>query len=179
VVDPGLIPGPTALIADQNDNPIIIHLAESTSGQLVLQEWVWTVDRWVAGNQRILQDSAINADAIAAIAAPDGQIAVMYGSLVRSGSNLTDEIIFTGRQWLVAETEVTREPLPTLTPTPEVLPTETPIPEASPTPTPTLAPVQNTGPLSGGSGGIIVGVVVALILVVIIFGIGWRMSRTK
>ena len=179
VVDPGLIPGPTALIADQNENPIIIQLAESTAGQLVLQEWVWTVDRWVLGDRRILQDAAINADSVAAIAAPDGQIAVMYGSLIRSGSTLTDEIVFTGRQWLVDETEVTREPLPTLTPTPEILPTETPIPEASPTPTPTLAPVQNTGPLGGSSGGIIVGVVVALILVGAIFAFGWRMSRRK
>lgn len=179
VVDPGLIPGPTALIADQNENPIIVQLAESNSGQLVLQEWIWTVDRWVAGERRILQDTAVNADAIAALADPNGQIAVLYGSLVMDGTTLTDEIIYTGRQWQVDELQATRTPLPTLTPTPEVLPTETPIPQPTPTPTATLAPVQKTGPLSSSSGGIIVGVVVAFMLVGIIFAFGWRVARSK
>jgi hypothetical protein len=179
VVDPGLIPGPTTLIADQNENPIIVQLAESNSGQLVLQEWIWTVDRWVPGERRILQDTAVNADAIAAIADPSGQIAVIYGSLFTEGSTLIDEFIYTGRQWQVNELEATRTPLPTLTPTPEVLPTETPIPQPTPTPTATLAPVQNTGPLSSSSGGIIVGVVVALFLVAVIFAFGWRVARSK
>ena len=179
VVDPGLIPGPTALIADQNENPIIVQLAESNAGQLVLQEWVWTEDRWVDGERRILQDTAVNADAIAAIAGPDGQIAVMYASSINDGVTLTDEIIYTSRQWQVDDSEVTRTPLPTLTPTPEVLPTETPVPQPSPTPTATLAPVQNTSPLSGSSGGIIIGVIVALILVVIIFVVGSRIARSK
>lgn len=179
VADPGLIPGPTTLIADQEENPLIVQLAESTAGQLVLQEWVWTTDRWVAGERRILQDTAVNADAISAIAAPDGQIAVMYGSLIDDGTTLTDEIVYTGRQWQVDDPNTTRTPLPTLTPTPEVLPTETPIPQPSPTPTATLAPVQNSGPISGSSGGIIVGVFVALLLVGGIFAIGWRRARAK
>jgi hypothetical protein len=179
VVDPGLIPGPTALIADQNENPIIVQLAESNAGLLVLQEWIWKMDRWVAGDRRTLQDTAVNADAIAAIADPNGQIAVIYGSLITDGTTLIDEINYTGRQWQVDELQATRIPLPTLTPTPEVLPTETPIPQPTPTPTATLAPVQNTGPLSSSSGGIIVGVVVALILVGIIFAFGWRAARSK
>ncbi|MCB9007751.1 MAG: exo-alpha-sialidase [Ardenticatenaceae bacterium] len=179
IVDPGLISGPTALIADQNENPIIVQLAETNAGQLVLQEWVWTVDRWVAGDRRTLQDTAVNADAIAAIADPKGQIAVMYGSLITEDATLIDEIIFTGRQWQVDESQPTRTPLPTLTPTPEVLPTETPIPQPTPTPTATLAPVQNVSPLSGSSGGIVVGVVVALLLVGGIFAFGWRAARSK
>ena len=179
VVDPGLIPGPTSLIADQSENPLIVQLAESNSGQLVLQQWVWNTDRWVQGERRILEDTAVNADAISAIAAPDGQIAVMYGSLISDGSTLTDEIIYTGRQWVVEDASVTRTPLPTLTPTPEVLPTETPIPQPSPTPTATLAPVQNTGLLTSSSGGIIIGVLVALVLVVGIFAFVWRLSRAK
>jgi hypothetical protein len=179
VVDPGLIPGPTSLIADQSENPIIVQLAESNSGQLILQEWIWMTDRWVAGERRILQETAVNADAIAAIAAPDGQIAVMYGSLIEQDGALTDEIIYTGRQWVAENPSVSRTPLPTLTPTPEVIPTETPFPEPTPTPTATLPPVQNTGALSGSSGGIIVGVVVALVLVIAIFAIGWRMTRAR
>lgn len=179
VVDPGLIPGPTALIADQNENPIIVQLTESNSGQLVLQEWIWTTDRWETGERRVLQDTAVNADAISAIAAPDGQIAVIYGSLIDDGTTLTDEIIYTSRQWQVDELAATRVPLPTLTPTPEVLPTETPIPQPTPTPTATLAPVQNASPLTGSSGGIIVGVVVALLLVGGIFVFGWRTSHSK
>jgi len=179
VVDPGIIPGPTSLIADQNGNPLIVQLAESNAGQLLLQEWVWTTDRWVQGERRILQETAVNADAIAAIAAPDGQIGVLYGSLIADGTTLIDEIIYTSRQWQVEDTTVTRTPLPTITPTPEVLPTETPIPQPSPTPTATLAPVQPVSPLAGSSGGIIVGVVVALLLVAIIFAIGWRIVRSK
>ncbi len=179
VVDPGLIAGPTVMIPDHADNPIIIQLAESNAGQLVLQEWVWTVDRWVAGERRTLQDTAMSADSIAAIADPNGRIAVMYGSLITSGNTVTDEIVYTGRDWQVDESQATRTPLPTLTPTPEVTPTETPIPQASPTPTPTLAPVQQVSPLSGSSGGIIVGVVVALLLVAGIFTMGWRMSRSR
>ena len=179
VVDPGLIPGPTSLIADQSENPIIVQLAESTAGQLVLQEWVWTTDRWVDGERRVLQNTAVNADAISAIAGPDGQIAVMYGSLIDDGTTLTDEIIYTAREWQVDDSSVTRTPLPTLTPTPEALPTETPLPQPSPTPTPTLAPVRGVNPLSGSSGGIIVGVMVALVLVGAIFAIGWRITRAK
>ena len=179
IVDPGLISGPTALIADQNENPLIVQLAETNSGQLVLQEWVWAADRWVAGERRDLQNTAVNADSIAALAAPDGQIAVLYGSLISQNATLTDEIIYTSRQWLVEETDITRTPLPTITPTPEIVPTETPIPPPTPTPTATLAPVQNAGPLSGSSGGIIVGVVVAIVLVVVIFTFGWRITRAK
>ncbi|MCP4421654.1 MAG: exo-alpha-sialidase [Chloroflexi bacterium] len=179
VVDPGLIPGPTSLIADQNGKPIIIQLAESNAGQLVLQEWIWLADRWVVGERRVLQETTLAADAIAAIAAPDGQIGVMYGSLMDDGTILTDEIIYTSRQWQVDDLAVTRTPLPTLTPTPEVLPTETLIPQPMPTPTATLAPVQNVSPLSGSSSGIIVGGIVALLLVAIIFAIGWRVTRSK
>jgi hypothetical protein len=179
VVDPGLILGPTTLIADQNENPLLLQLAETNGGQLVLQEWVWATDRWVEGERRTLQDTAVNADAIAAIAAPDGRIAVMYGSLITGDTTVTDEIIYTGRQWQVDESEVTRTPLPTLTPTPEIVPTETPQPEPTPTPTATLAPVQNVSPLSGSSGGIIVGVFVAIVLVGAIFAFGWRMARSK
>jgi hypothetical protein len=156
-----------------------VQLAESNSGQLVLQEWAWTTDRWVAGERRVLEETAVNADAISAIAAPDGQIAVMYGSLIDRDGTLTDEIIYTGRQWQVEDPTASRTPLPTLTPTPEVLPTETPVPQPSPTPTATLSPVENGGPLSGSSGGIIVGVVVALVLVAAIFAIGWRMTRAR
>ncbi len=179
IVDPGLISGPTALIADHNENPIVVQLAETNAGQLVLQEWIWTGDRWIGGERRELQDTAVNADAISAIAAPDGQIAVMYGSLIGDEATLTDELFYISRQWQVDDPEMTRTPLPTITPTPEVLPTETPVPPPSPTPTATLAPVQNTGPLGGSSGGIIVGVVVALLLVAIIFTIGWRITRAK
>lgn len=179
VVDPGLISGPTTLIADQNANPLLLQLAETNAGQLVLQEWVWTIDRWVQGERRALQDTAVNADAIAAIADPGGQIAVMYGSLIASDTAVIDEIIYTGRQWVVDESAATRVPLPTLTPTPEFVPTETPQPEPTPTATATLAPVQNVSPLSGSSGGIIVGVFVALVLVGAIFAFGWRMTRTK
>ena len=179
VVDPGLIPGPTSLIADQSGNPIIVQLAESNAGQLVLQEWVWTIDRWIEGDRRTLQETAVDADAIAAIAVPDGQIGVLYGSLIDDGTTIIDEIVYTSRQWQVEDAEATRTPLPTLTPTPEVLPTETPIPQPSPTPTATLAPVQPVSPLASSSGGIIVGVVVALLLVVIIFAIGWRITRSK
>ena len=179
VADPGLTPGPTALIADHNENPIIVQLAESNAGQLVLQEWIWTEDRWVGGERRILPDTAVNADAISAIAAPDGQIAVLYSSFINDGSVIKDEIIYTSRQWQVDDSSVTREPLPTLTATPEILPTETPIPQATPTATATLAPVVNAGPLSSSSGGIIVGVVVALVLVGIMFFFGSRAARSK
>ncbi|GJM40215.1 MAG: hypothetical protein DHS20C20_04970 [Ardenticatenaceae bacterium] len=179
IVDPGLISGPTTLIADHNDEPLVVQLAETNAGQLVLLEWVWTGDRWISGERRELQETAVNADAISAIAAPNGQIAVMYGSLIGDGTTLTDKLIYISRQWQVEDPEITRTPLPTITPTPEVIPTETPIPPPSPTPTATLAPVQNTGPLGGSSGGIIVGVVVALLLVAIIFTIGWRISRAK
>lgn len=179
VVDPGLIPGPTSLIADQNENPIIVQLAESNAGQLVLQEWIWAIDRWVMGERRVLDETAVNADAITAIAAPSGQIAVMYGSLINDGVTLRDEIIYTGREWQVEDAGATRTPLPTLTPTPEVVATETPIPSPTPEPTATLPPVQNVSPLSGSSGGIIVGVVVALLLAGGIFAFGWRISRSK
>jgi BNR repeat-like domain len=179
VVDPGLIPGPTSLIADQGGNPIIVQLAESNAGQLLLQEWIWTTDRWVEGERRILQETAVNADAISAIVAPDGQIGVMYGSLIDDGTTIIDKMIYTERQWQVEESVATRTPLPTLTATPELLPTETPIPQPTPTVTATLAPVQNVSPLSSSSGGIIVGVIVALLLVAIIFAIGWRITRSK
>ncbi|MCA9916346.1 MAG: exo-alpha-sialidase [Anaerolineales bacterium] len=180
VVDPSFVPGPTVLIADQNENPVILHLAENNASQLVLQEWVWRTDRWVEGEQQMLQETAVNADAISAIAAPDGQIAVMYGSLIlQEDDSLIDEMIYTGRQWPVDDLSVTRAPLPTLTPTPVVQPTNTPIPEPSPTPTATLAPVQPVDTLSGGSGGIIVGVAVAVVLVLVIFALGWRTIRAR
>lgn len=179
IVDPGLIAGPTVMIPDHNENPIIIQLAESNAGQLVLQEWVWTVDRWVAGERRILQDTAVNADAIAAIADPGGRIVVMYGSLITNGATVTDEIIYTGREWQVDESAATRTPLPTLTPTPEITPTETPMPQPTPTPTPTLAPVQRVRPLSSSSGGIIIGIFVTLVLVGTIFAFSWRRMRTR
>jgi hypothetical protein len=179
VVDPGFIPGPTTLIADHNDNPILLHLAESNAGELLLQEWVWATDRWVAGERRVLQDTAVNAHSIAAIAGPDGQIAVLYSSQINDDLLARDEITFTGRQWQVNDAEVTRTPLPTLTSTPEILPTETPMPQPTPTATATLAPVQNLSPLSSSSGGIIVGVVVALLLVAGAFIVGWRISRSK
>ena len=179
VVDPGFIPGPTTLIADHNDNPILLHLAESNAGELLLQEWVWETDRWVAGERRVLQDTAVRASAISAIAGPDGRIAVLYASQINDDLLARDEITFTGRQWQVNESEATRTPLPTLTPTPEILPTETPISPPTPTATATLAPVQNLNPLSSSSGGIVVGVVVALLLVAVVFTIGWRISRSK
>ena len=103
----------------------------------------------------------------------------MYGSLIDDGTTVIDKMIYTERQWQVADPVATRTPLPTLTPTPELLPTETPIPQPTPTATATLAPVQNVNPLNSSSGGIIVGVIVALLLVAIIFAIGWRIARSK
>lgn len=179
VVDPTLIPGPTTLIADLTGIPLILQLAQNNANQLVLQEWSWNIDRWTANEQRLLQDTAVNADAISAVAGPDGQIAVLFGSLFTNGATVSDEIVYTSRQGELPADAVTRTPLPALTPTPEVLPTETPTPSPTPLATVTLAPVQNLSPLSGNSGGIIVGVAVALLLVGIIFVLGWRVVRSR
>lgn len=179
VVDPAFIPGPTALIADQSGTPILLQLAESTAGQLALQEWVWRTDRWLAGEQQILQETAVNADTISAVAVPGGQIAVMYGSLLSEEGVVTDTMIYTDRQWEAPDTAVTPVPLPTLTPTPQAPPTNTAVPQPSPTPTATLAPVEDTPPLTSSSGGIIVGIAVSLVLVVAIFAFGWRTIRSR
>ncbi|MEZ4593086.1 MAG: exo-alpha-sialidase [Chloroflexota bacterium] len=179
VVDPAFVPGPTTLIADQGGNPLMLQLAEGTAGQLVLQEWVWRTDRWLEGERRVLQETAVNADTISAVAAPNGQIAVMYGTLLSEEGVVSDTLIYTNRQWEVPEAALTQVPLPTLTPTPQLLPTNTAVPQASSTPTATLSPVLDTPPLSSGSGGIIVGAAVALLLVVTIFVIGWRAIRTR
>lgn len=179
VVDPALIPGPTTLIADLNDTPLILQLAENNANQLVLQEWSWTTDRWTANEQRLLQDTAVNADAITAVAGPDGQIAVLFGSLFTTGATVHDGIVYTNRQAELPASAVTRTPLPTLTPTPELLPTETPVAQPTPTATATLAPVQNLSPLDSSIGGIVVGVAAALLLVGVIFVFGWRLVRSR
>lgn len=179
VVDPALIPGPTTLIADGTNTPLILQLAQNNADQLLLQEWVWTTDRWVASEQRVMDETAVDADTISAVAGPDGQIAVLFGSLFANGTTVRDQLIYTSRQGVLTDAAVTQTPLPTLTPTPEVLPTETPMPQPSPTATATLAPVQNLSPLNSNIGGIIVGVLVALLLVGAIFVIGWRIVRSR
>lgn len=179
VVDPTLVPGPTTLIADHSENPFIMQLAENNANQLVLQEWGWTTDRWVPGEQRLLEATAVNADAISAVAGPDGQIAVLYGSLFTNGTTVRDEIVYTSRQGELSGDIGTRAPLPTLTPTPEVVATETPMPQPTPTATATLAPVQNLSPINSSFGGIAVGVVAALVLVGVIFFFGWRLVRSR
>lgn len=180
VVNPAFVPGPTTLIADQAGNPLILQLAEGTGGQLVLQEWVWRTDRWLEGDRQFLQETAVNADAISAVAAPNGQIAAMYGTLLLSEEGVaSDTMIYTDRQWAAPEVAMTPVPLPTLTSTPELLPTNTAVPQTSPTPTATLSPVQDIPPLSGGSGGIVVGVAVSLVLVATIFALGWRTIRSR
>lgn len=179
VVDPALIPGPTTLIADGTNTPLILQLAQNNADQLLLQEWVWTTDRWVASEQRVMDETAVDADTISAVAGPDGQIAVLFGSLFANGTTVRDQLIYTSRQGVLTDAAVTQTPLPTLTPTPEVLPTETPMPQPSPTATATLAPVQNLSPLNSNIGGIIVGVLVALLLVGAISVIGWRIVRSR
>jgi hypothetical protein len=87
-------------------------------------------------------------------------------------------IYYTSRQLDV--TGETIAIVPTLTPTPELTPTASPTPPPPPTPTPQLNNVdlgQNNSPLSGSSGGLIIGVSLAFVIVALAFGVGIRMRK--
>jgi len=180
VSDPGITAGPTTLIADLNDNPLIVQLAQSNSGQLVLQQWLWTEERWLLGDRRVLSDTNLEADSISAIAAPDGSVAVIYGALLTNAetAQFDDTLVYVDRQW-EDRSEATRTPLPTLTPTPEPLPTNTPVIEPSPTPTATFAPAVSPGLLGSSTGGFVVGIAAAILVVTVIFAVGWRIVRSR
>ncbi len=130
----------------------------------------------------------MGADALTAVQDPNGKLGILYSTLLINpvDNKLEDYLLYTSRQLEETGFEPTR--LPTLPPTPSPLPTSTPSP--APTATATVAlPQVNNNPETGisigsinsntQSGGILLGVLPALLLVVLVFGVGFWFMRRK
>lgn len=168
----------TTLFLDAAGEPHLLQLAESDDGQLTLQEWLWLDEHWQLGEDLALHEGATEASAITALAAPDSSIAVVYASL------LLDEIsgqwgsyfFYTSRSWEAPQ--VTATSLSPLTPTPVPAATSTPSPTPLPTATLTLSDLlEENGELQSTSlvtsdptGGLLLGLLPAILLVVGVFG---------
>ncbi len=185
ISDPNTTGGATSLIQDAAGEPHLFQLAESNTGDLLLQEWLWDGLRWEAGESADLGDVATNASAISAVAAPDSTLGVLYTTLFfdETAEKLQDSVYYVYRLWDAPD--VLPTPPPTLTPTPPPAPTETPIPEPSPTPTVSLAALAEQGiapgPLRADSpiGGILFGLIPATLLLLIVSAIAIRIIRAK
>lgn len=185
ISDPNTTGGATIIILDAASQPHIFQLAQSNTGQLLLQEWLWDGSRWQPGQNADLGELATNADTVAAAAAPDNTLGIMYGSLLLDEESglLHNYLQYTNRLWEAPGELPT--PLPTLTPTPLPEPTQTPIPEPSLSPTIPLSTIASQGGSAGvmGSnnpiGSILFGIVPAALLVLVAFVFGLRLVRSK
>ncbi|MCP5100991.1 MAG: exo-alpha-sialidase, partial [Chloroflexi bacterium] len=188
VSDPSTESGPTSLVLDTNRTPHLLQLAETNEAELLLQEWIWDGERWQKGDPLDLGLYAVGADALTAVQAPDGNLGVIYGTLLMDEDTAEPEdyLVYTSR--MLAETGFEPTPLPTLTPTPIPTGTPTPLPEPEPTPTVSLPPIDNNpdssfsvGPISSttSSGGILLGALPAALFVVVVFGIGLYFVKRK
>ncbi|MCA9921105.1 MAG: exo-alpha-sialidase [Anaerolineales bacterium] len=187
VSDPSTESGPAALMLDIYRTPHLLQLAETNETDLLLQEWIWNGERWTSGEALDLGLTAVGADAITAVQVPDGALGIIYSTLLMDTETaaLEDYLIYTSRS--LADPEFEPTPLPTLTPTP--LPTATLTPTPAPSPTPTVAipqfgseqPGFALGPISANSssGGIILGVLPAVLIVGLVFAVGFWLVRRK
>ncbi len=188
VSDPATESGPSALIVDANRTAHLVQLAETNEAELLLNEWIWDGERWQQGVPLDLGLRAVGADALTAVQDPNGRLGILYSTLLINpvDNKLEDYLLYTSRQLEETGFEPTR--LPTLTPPPLPSPTGTPLPAATATATVTLPQVNNNpeagisvGPIDSNTqaGGILLGVLPALILVVSIVGVGFWFIRRK
>ena len=184
VSDPAMDSGAASLVLGVNDTPYLLQLGQNSNADLLLLEWAWDGARWEPGNPLQLGATSLGADALHAAFLPSGELGVIYGALVidPATGDIEDNLLFTSRELDPLAIEAT--PLPTLTPTPQ--PTSTAVPTSTPTPEPTvqLPPVINddgnsVGPIntSSQSGGILIGVLPALLIVGIFFAAGFWLIR--
>ena len=188
VSDPATVSGPSVLMVDANRTPHLIQLAETNSAELLLHEWIWDGERWQEGAPLDLGLQAVGADALTAVQDPAGNLGVLYSTLLLNtdGNEPEDYLLYTSRQLEETGFEPTR--LPTLTPTLLPPPTSTPIPAPTATATVTLPQINNNpetgisvGPIDSNTqtGGILLGVLPAILLVVIVFGAGFWFIKKK
>lgn len=182
VSSPGDVAGAVTLAANQGSGVSLLRIVRDASlGQLVLQHYTWGGDSW-SSEASLSLGLGVNTPVtgLSTDITPDGRMDVLYSTDEYSDQAgvFNHYIYYTSRQLDV--TGETIAIVPTLTPTPELTPTASPTPPPPPTPTPQLNNVdlgQNNSPLSGSSGGLIIGVSLAFVIVALAFGVGIRMRK--
>lgn len=179
VFDPNVQPGPTAMVVGV-DTVFLLQLSRRLTDDVqLLQQWQWEEDSWRQMDVLTL-GSLLDANTVSAVAAPDGNLSVLYGYVAVDVENnrLLGRLRHTNRDWAVPL--VTATPLPPLTPTPVPDPTETPVPTPAPTATIELVTtaVEEPSPLSGFNP-LIVSVGLAALLVIVVFVFGLRATRSQ
>ncbi|MEJ2747287.1 MAG: sialidase family protein [Anaerolineae bacterium] len=189
VFTPDATGGPFALV-NAPDGLHLLQLAQTVAdGRQLLLEWLWDGARWRSAQGTSLTQGVVQASGITAVAAPDGRFGVLYDDY-----RLLDTTTEPQLQYVIAYTERTWEspsvlptPLPTLTPTPLPQPTATATPLPSPTPTPAFSRTQDTnagfslGALNteSTSGILVISLIPVLLIIVVAFVIGLRITRSR
>ncbi len=179
--------GGSAILISAADGPHILQLARSVvDGQQMLLEWLWDGAQWRLGEGSVLEQDAIEAEGITAVAAPDGRLGVIFANLFLDevSGQLQNALFYTERMW---DTSAVPTPLPALTATPQPSPTHTPPPQISPTPTIGFSTDVGAdeglqvGPLSVNDDvdRLLLSVIPALIIIIVVFVIGLRAARSN
>lgn len=187
VSDPSMRSGPATMLVGADGKLHILQLGLKGSAQLVLVEWVWDGERWQTAEGLELSEEAIDANLVAAVMAPGGNLGVIYDSLIQDeeSEQLQQNLSYTNRSMRLSG--ATPTPLPTLTPTPEPSPTNTPTPGVTPTPTPTFSrdvdqgASLELGPLNTNNNvtRLVISLLPVALIVLGVFIIGVRAVRTK
>lgn len=168
--------GAAALTQDDMGWLHMLHLAEETSENLVLREWIWDGVNLNVGESLDLGSGRLSdAPAIAAEINSTGDLAVLISEFVGdSPDELTgEELIYTGRRLdssegvpiqvlqPTLEVQATLEPTPTL----QASPTPSPNPVVTPSPTDRVVQVKNQPDRLGGMTRMNVGTILGIMIV--------------
>ena len=180
----GDILGQPGLTQDVAGNFHLQQIIESSDGKPEIQHWTWDGERWIVGETLPLsQDIDFEDSSLGITVSPEGNLGVIFsGTKVDPIDELSaQELYFSNRTVEVGEPLSDPSPLP-------AAPTETPAPTLAPTPQPTQTTViipitaeqSQSGiiPLNNSFAGVIIASVLAIMVVVLVFGLYYLIVRS-
>jgi hypothetical protein len=173
---------PFGALVDWSGRMHLLQLEGST-----LHHWMRQGAEWTEGETLTLdRDVSVTGAPLAVVTNADGALFVGYiGRYVNAETNNEEDALFVTSRSLTYPAEQPT-PQPTLTPTPEPSPTPAATATPAPTATASFAPLSSTDgsrPLTGTNSLVVrlaTGIIPALLLVLVIFGVGvWAVRYSR
>jgi hypothetical protein len=174
-----------SLAQDVADGLHLLQILRAINGEMELLYWFWDGERWLVHVGFALSPAKDFSNSVMSSAvSPEGSLGVMF-----TGNTLYDATGFTTQELFSSNRMVeVGEPLPEPPPLPSVyteLPTPTVLPTPQPTQTPAVIPISaelpNSGiiPLNNSFAGVIIAALLAIVVVLVVFGIYQFFVRTR
>jgi hypothetical protein len=180
--------GATSVVVDAANQAHMLQVTTGEDDTVRLREWMWQDSIWLISDEIELPTESAVSPMLSTDVSRDGRLLTIYSSVIIDQDSMEQHssIFSTGRLY---DTSIDTGALQS-TPIPTVEPsgTGTPLPEPLPaTPPPTLPPIEGSssglqlGPIdtSTSTGGMVVGILAAALIIVIVFVIGSRLRRPR